>query len=231
MRKTNELEAVRWRDEIVKVAGRTKREIHFTNLNHSQKIAACQSLAARPIRLCHVLIAKAAIATPHLGQKNWLYFYALRFLIERLSWLCRDLRPSVPEGNGRLAITFSRRGGMSYPEFRRYLLLLQGQTEENSIHWPVIDTDALNAQDHSRLAALQLADIAASAFAAAMEADRYGNQESRYASILRPVTYSHDGERLGYGLKLMPSETSLQLTPQQLQFLDLFRKERQPPGP
>ena len=98
--------------------------------------------------------------TPNAGtftNKNQLYFYLTRYLIERVSWLCRDKRRSVQEGNGMAKITFSRRGGLSYDGFRDYLEHLKGN-HETQIHWPVIDIQAVDAQDHSRLAALQIAD-------------------------------------------------------------------------
>jgi hypothetical protein len=195
-RKTHSLDAVRWRDEISeKMPERKSRLLHFTRLNHGQKLAAVQTIAGKPLRALSVIAAKEPIPKGTYKDKNQLYFYMTRYLIERLSWLCRDHRPSAPEGDGRAAITFSRRGGMQYDNFRAYLERLK-LDKEVRIHWPVIDINAVTAADHSSSATLQLADAIASAFAAGFEPDRYGNCELRYAQTLKPVTYNRRGNYL-----------------------------------
>ncbi|MDF1767651.1 DUF3800 domain-containing protein [Maricaulis sp.] len=205
-RKSQSLEAVRWRDEIAdRMPERSRRDLHFKDLNHSQRIVAAQTIAQKPVRILSVLAAKQPIPSVIYTEKNQLYFYMTRYLIERLSWLCRDLRTRVPEGDGRVEITFSRRGGMSYPAFQDYLRHLKSRSDNDvKVHWPVIDVGAVRALDHSRNASLQLADIAASSVAAAFEPDRYGNVEPRYAQLLKPVTYNRHGNYLSYGLKLVP---------------------------
>lgn len=206
MRATRSLEAVSWRDEIKRQMPEKKgRDLHFAHLNHGQRLLACQVLGSKPVKLVSVLAAKRPIPEGIYTAKNQLYFYMTRYLLERVSWLCRDLRPEVPEGDGRVKITFSRRGGMQYGDFRDYLSRMKAADEQDiRIHWPVIDIGAVDARDHSTSATLQLADTAASAFAAAVEPDRYGNCEPRYASILKPVTYQRGGNFLSYGVKFVP---------------------------
>jgi hypothetical protein len=225
IRHSRELEAVSWRDEILeRMPERQTRELHFAKLNHSQRIVACQILASKPVRVVSVLANKELLQADRFGEKNFLYFYVARYLVERLSWLCRDYRRDVPEGDGRLAITFSRRGGMSYDGFRNYLRTLQSAGGETvRIHWPVIDIEAVDAADHAKRAGLQLADTAASAFTAGVEPDRYGNCEPRYAEILKPVTYHHGGTYWGYGVKFMPPPDETSLSADQRKMLDLWR--------
>ncbi|MBN8980425.1 MAG: DUF3800 domain-containing protein, partial [Rhizobiales bacterium] len=118
-RQVHTLDAVSWRDEISnKMPEKKNRALHFVELNHNQKVVAAQVIASKPLRALSVLAAKQPIPKGIYTDKNQLYFYMTRYLIERLSWLCRDLRPKVPEGDGRVAITFSRRGGMSYGAFQ-----------------------------------------------------------------------------------------------------------------
>ena len=113
------LEAVKWRDEILgRMPEKKKRELHFKDLSHQQRVVAAQVLGSKPIRTVSVLAAKKPIPQGIYDQKNQLYFYLTRYLLERVSWLCRDMRRRAPEGDGRVAITFSRRGGMSYGDFR-----------------------------------------------------------------------------------------------------------------
>lgn len=177
----------------------------------------------------NVIAAKEPIPPDIYVEKNQLYFYMTRYLIERISWLCRDDRPTVKEGDGRVAITFSRRGGMNYGDFRDYLRKLKAsQQNDVQIHWPVIDIDVVNAADHGKVASLQLADAVASSFAAGFETDFYGNCEPRYAETLKPVTYNRknwQGVRnyLSYGVKIVPSHTDCPLNAQQKKMIEIWK--------
>lgn len=225
IRYSRELEAVQWRDEISnQLPNKTRRDIHFAHMKHQQKIMATQVLASKKVRAITVLANKTYMDPDIYSEKNRLYFYLTRYLIERLSWLCRDLRPKVPEGNGTLKIVFSRRGGMSYSNFRDYLTLLKSNGfNGTNIHWPVIDIPNIDAQDHSKRAGLQLSDIIASAFTAALEPDVYGNCESRYAETLKPIVYSRNGNFLSYGVKLIPKINQNTLSEEQTKFLELYK--------
>lgn len=224
-RKSNYLQAVKWRDEIVaKMPDKKSRELHFANLNHGQKLAAVQTLAEKPVRAVSVISCKNKIPDGVYSKKNQLYFYLCRYLIERVSWLCRDLRPQVPEGNGQVAIVFSRRGGMNYGDFREYLNRLKDKGDDgSSIHWPVIDIGAVDAQDHSRNASLQLADIVASSISSGLEIDLYGNCEERFGEVLRPITYNRQGNYLSYGIKILPNYDECDLNKQQLRMINLWQ--------
>ncbi|WP_054303834.1 DUF3800 domain-containing protein [Gemmobacter sp. LW-1] len=223
-RATHQLDAVTWRDEISsRMPEKKSRTLHFKDLSHGQKVVAAQVIGNKPLRTVSILAAKRPIPDGIYTQKNQLYFYLTRYLIERISWLCRDMRPRAPEGDGRVKITFSRRGGMSYEDFRAYLTRLQGASSDDvRIHWPVIDISAVDAQDHSKLASLQIADAVASSFAAAVEPDIYGNCETRYSELLRGVTYNHKGKFLSYGLKSVPTLDRCLLSAEQQKIFDMF---------
>ncbi|WP_165838851.1 DUF3800 domain-containing protein [Roseicella frigidaeris] len=146
------------------------------------------------------------------------------------------MRPSVQEGDGRVKIVFSRRGGLSYAEFRLYLEKLKSMTEEDiRIHWPVIDIDGIDAQDHSKRAGLQVADLNAASITSGLESDYYGNCELRYAQILKPLVYKRNDNYLSYGMKLYPGPERLSLNAQQGAFVQLFGgqigENGRPPGP
>ncbi|MHC1547355.1 DUF3800 domain-containing protein [Phyllobacterium sp. K27] len=224
-RQAHSLEAVKWRDEISsKIPEKKSRSLHFAELNHNQKVVVTEVLATKPIRVLSVLTAKKTIPKGIYTEKNQLYFYMTRYLIERMSWMCRDLRPQVPEGDGRVAITFSRRGGMSYQNFRSYLgKLREAKSDDVKIHWPVIDIDSVDAQDHAKSASLQLVDVAASAFASAVEPNIYGNCEMRYARNLKPITYHRKGNYLSYGIKLVPKYEDCSLNGEQMNFIAQFQ--------
>lgn len=227
------LDAVSWRNEIsTRMPDRKAKTLHFADLNHSQRLISAQVIGSKPLRTVSILAAKRPIPAGIYTKKNQLYFYMTRYLIERLSWLCRDMRPKVPEGDGRCAITFSRRGGMSYDDFRVYLQGLKAATDKDiRIHWPVIDVEAVKAVDHSHSASLQLADVVASSIATAVEPDRYGNVEPRYAQTLLPVTYKHRGSIISYGMKVVPRLEGLSLTKDQHAFFRANGWGGRPPGP
>jgi hypothetical protein len=223
-RQSFDLDAVSWRDEIKNMMPEKRgRDIHFAQMNHNQRTATAKSLVKRPIRAISILSNKTTIPDGVYTNRNQLYFYLTRYLIERLSWLCRDMRPQVPQGDGRVKITFSRRGGMSYPEFRAYLEHLRNADDNDiNIHWPVVDVEAVSARDHSTSAGLQLADAIASAFATGVEPDHYGNCECRYAEELRPITYSRRGNFLSYGAKFVPHPNEMELTNEQRKMVQIF---------
>jgi len=219
-----DLEAVSWRDEIVaRMPERKKRVLHFAKLSHGQKLVAARELASRPVRAISVLGYKRNIPEGIYTEKNQLYFYITRYLIERISWLCRDMRPRAPEGDGRAKIIFSRRGGMSYDDFRVYIEKLHGNHQSDiRIHWPVIDIPGIDAQDHKNRAGLQLADIVASSIASGLEHDRYGNCEFRYAEILKPIIYNRKHNYFSYGLKFFPSHSDITLSEEQIRTIRTF---------
>jgi hypothetical protein len=195
--------------EIIQQLPERKRHkpLHFNELDHAQRVMGIGKLAAeRRFRVSGIFAYKPIIPEGVYVEKNQLYHYMTRYLIERLSWLCRDYRRHVPEGDGRLKIVFSRRGGMNYDDFGDYLRRLKNADDpEIQIHWPVIDIDGIEAQDHNRRYGLQLADMAIGGLRSALEFDRYGNLEPRFAEELKPCVYERGGNFLSYGAKTVPT--------------------------
>lgn len=224
-RQSRDLDAVQWAKAIIGQlpAQRKSKTLHFADLNHPQRIMAINGIRRRSMRLTCVIANKPAIPEGIYVQKNQLYHYMSRYLIQRISWLCRDTRPMVPEGDGRVKIIFARRGGMSTDDFKAYMNLLRDADDhEIRIHWPVIDIDGIEAHDQAARFGLQLADIAVSGLTAALEPDLYGNVEPRFARSLKPIVYHRGRNYLSYGTKIVPSVDQLELTPQQQQFLEIY---------
>lgn len=225
-RMSRDLETVAWRNEIRNRLSEKRRAkpLHFVDLSHAQRVMAAQVLSEKPMRAMAIIANKPAIPTGIYTQKNQLYFYLCRYLLERVSWLCRDMRKVVQEGDGRVKIIFSRRGGMSYDDFRAYLGRLKADEDHDvRIHWPVIDIDGIEALDHSTRAGLQISDIMASALSAGVEPDHFGNCELRYAELLKPVVYCRGGNYLSYGMKFYPWADKIELAPQQEALVALFK--------
>lgn len=226
---SRDLETVAWRDEIRSrlPAKRHKRPLHFVDLNHGQRVVAAQALCNKPMRSMCIVANKPVIPAGIYNDKNQLYFYLCRYLIERISWLCRDMRRLVQEGDGRVKIVFSRRGGMSYDDFRAYLERLKSKQDDAiQINWDIVDISAIEAVDHATRAGLQISDVIASSVTAAVEQDFYGNCERRYAEILRPIIYNRNGNYLSYGMKLYPWAERLNLNDQQNALIGLFQEDK-----
>lgn len=97
---------------------------------------------------------------------------------------------------------------LSYDELRDYVCRLrsEGDSLKVTIDWKVIDPDLLRPVEHSQLAGLQVADALASGLFAAVNPNRFGDTEDRYARLLLPTVYRHKGTALGYGLKFWPGD-------------------------
>ena len=226
-RYSRDLDAVQWAKEIAvqMPPQRRGRTLHFADMDHPQRIMAINGICARPLRLTAVIANKPTIRDGIYVQKNQLYHYMSRYLLERISWLCRDMRPSVPEGDGRVKIIFARRGGMSTENFKDYLRRLWDAADPSiKIHWPVIDIEGIEAYDQPAKFGLQLADIAVSGLTWALEPDFYGNCEPRFATALKPIVYNKRGNYMSYGTKMVPPHSKLILSDQQTSFIELFEE-------
>jgi hypothetical protein len=222
-RYSRDLDAVQWAKKIIEQLPEQKRSkpLHWKDFDHPQRIMAIRGLCGKPFRLTTVIANKPIIPEGTYTDKHQLYHYMCRYLIERISWLCRDFRPLVPEGDGRVKLVFSRRRAMNYQDFQNYMQILQNADTE--IHWPVIDIPGIEAHDHGNRYGLQIADVATSGLMAALEPDYYGNVEARFARSLKPRVYSRNGNYMSYGTKMFPPADQLQLTDEQKEFAQIYK--------
>ena len=226
-RKSRDLDAVRWARAIIDQLPEQKRKkpLHFMELDHPQRLMAVYGICDRPIRSITVIANKPVIPDGTYASSVQFYHHVCRYLIERISWFCRDYRPVVPEGDGRVKLVFSRKRTMDYQYFRDYLTHMhEMENPAIQIHWPVVDIDGLEAEDHGSRYGLQIADIATSGLMAALEPDYYGNVEPRYARLLKPVVFNRKGNYISYGTKMFPCAEELVLSHQQQEFVALFSK-------
>jgi hypothetical protein len=224
-RYSRDLDAVQWAKGILAnlPEQRRSRPLHFKDLDHGQRIMAMRAICGKPFRLTTVIANKPIIPEGTYVERHQLYHYMCRYLIERISWMCRDFRPIVPEGDGRVKLIFSRRRAMNYPDFQNYMQHLQDLHDPDiQIHWPVIDTPGIEAHDHGSRYGLQLADLATSGLMAALEPDYYGNVEPRFARSLKPRVYNRNGNYMSYGTKMVPPPSQLELSEGQQEFVQIF---------
>lgn len=211
-RKKTDLETVKAIDSVRnEFKLHPRKHIHWKDLKHSQKIRYAQIVAALRTRVIAVCVHKPSLLEPEKFQDRYrLYFYAVRYLLERISWLVRDRHnPDKWGGDGTAELLFSNRQGMSYNEMRDYLGLLKKQQETGQdirIEFGKVTIDKIRTQTPGKSMGLQLADAAAGAFFNALERDRFGNTEPRYLQTISPVLYRHQGSLHGYGFKIVPKE-------------------------
>ncbi len=211
--KASDLQTVKLVDKVRSLLGRKDKEpLHFRKLKHEHRLPFLQQIALANLKIISVLVHKPSIQNVELfQQKNRLYFYAARLLLERVSWYCRDHMPKENQ-DGSAQIIFSNRGGIKYEELREYMSVLKKQTApfEVEIDWGVIKPHQIKAYSDNRMG-LQIADAAASSLFFSVQLNRYGFVEDRYARLLKPAIYINKGRYNGYGLKFFPREYEARL--------------------
>ena len=210
MRKEKDIETVKLIDRVrILLKKPDKKPLHFRDLKHEQKIPFLDEIAKADLRAISVLVDKPLIKEPEKFQERYrLYFYSVRFVLERVSWYCRDQKRPQGPGDGSAKIIFSNRSGMSYPEMKDYFHHLKERTDalEVRIDWSSIRPDQIMAYSPGQRMGLQVADAVAGSFFYAVEKSQYGFTEDRYVRILKPVIYNRRGIYKGYGIKFWPLE-------------------------
>lgn len=207
-REEDDGEAVRLVDRVREQLKKPPREsLHFRKLKHEHRLPYVDAISKAKLRLVNVMVHKPSIREPEkfAAEPHLLYRYATRYLLERVSWLCRAHRRSQDQ---QAKIFFSNRSCMSYDELRAYLRLLKERTNDFGVRidWSVLDPMRIEAHTHDSRMGLQIADAAASSFYMACELTPQGFNEPRYAQMLKSVLYRHEGRCIGYGLKFWPRE-------------------------
>jgi hypothetical protein len=209
LRRETELEAVKVLDGVKGLLKKElRRPLHFRKLEHHQRVAYVTELAKHRARMrtISVLVHKPSLKdVERFRGKYLLYRYATRFLLERVSWFCRDHRRASDGGDGSVEVVFSNRRNMSYEDIRGYLDVLQGRPEVK-IEWSVVRRTQVDSLPHDQRRGLQIVDAVASSYWYGLNPNVYGQTEDRYARILHPLAYARYGKYAAYGLKFFPAE-------------------------
>lgn len=184
-----------------------KAPIHFRDLKHEQRVPLVDLISKARLTISTVLVYKLGLTDREsFKQFPRLYFYFTRYLLERVSWYCRDeYQRQRDSGDGTAEIIFSNRAGMSYEDLRIYFEWLSND-QNVKIDWNVIkpSTQMREFSPMKRMG-LIIADAVASSFYYAVQADHYGFTEDRYARMLKPRIYKR-GNYASYGLKFFPKQ-------------------------
>ncbi len=171
--------------------------IHFSKLKHAQRVLATDRISKMPLRIISVLVHKPELGHPDTFKDEGyrLYFYTLRLLLERISWLCRDR-----DREGQCKLIFEHCKSLKYDDLHEYIQTLKDH--KTKIHWSSLKTDKLYVENKRSIAALQLADCCASSFHWAL-AKKHKFTEHRFAKNLKPAVYSNARNYKSYGLKFL----------------------------
>lgn len=226
--KEKDRNVVMWRDEMMaKYPQKRTRDLHFRYLNHDQSVAACQYLADKPIGICVVASNKITLLdSPKLEvfkQPGHLYNYLVRFLLERVTWVCRKAAEIEKAEKARLHVVFSRRPNTDYQSMHEYLCLMRDGKEKlppvRSINWDTFSPADITVINHSKSAGLQIADVVTSATMAALEPNIYGNCEPRYSLTMSARYIRSNGVALDCGLTIIPPYKKNPLTDEHRKFI------------
>ena len=186
-----------------------RKPLHFRDMRHEQKKFYVSEIAKSNVAVFAVLIAKPDLTSPEIFQtESHLYHYAVRLLVERISWYCRDHYKKDDVGDGSVSIIFSNRATMDYDKLRDYLRHLEANHIALGYRAAerIIRPDLVESYEAGKRMGLQVADAIAASFFFAVEPSGYGLTESGYGQLLMPRAYRHEGQVWGYGLKVVPSE-------------------------
>lgn len=186
-------------DNLPKAGWRPGGSLHFRKLKHGQRVFLADQVAALPLTATSVLVHKPSLRSEFQTSKR-LYNYAVRLLLERISWFCRD-NPK-DDYDGSASVVFDHRTHGSHLAIREYVDHLRELPTQ--ISWPVLKTEQIEAHSPMDRTCLHLADVIAGGLREALEASRFGHTEHRFAKILRPVVYQRGGHYEAYGLKFFP---------------------------
>lgn len=186
-----------------------RKQLHFRRLGHTRRLSLIDLIASADLMTISVLIHKPSLTFPEkFEERNRLYFYGVRYLLERVSWYCRDNSWRVGTGDGSVQIVFSKRDDLRYDEIQNYMDVLKANSRRGDcgLDWDVIRPDQFEAYSPGRRWGLQIADAVATGQFFAVRHPDHGEWCADYACGLKPVIYRCRGKYFGYGLKFFPKE-------------------------
>jgi len=212
VRVSNDYQCVDTLREFRSRTGRPKdSHIHGKKLNHKHRVLYSGMISMMDLCGCSVAVHKPAIGQQDtFRKKNLMYFYSIRYLMERVSWFIRD-NAIDGEGDGKGELWFSKRKSLSYSDLLNYLFHLKKQKiggEDIRIEFDRLEMDSekVQVQSPAKRSGLQIVDALAGATFNALEADSLGIREPRYAKALSGKLYAYNGSIRNYGFKVMPND-------------------------
>lgn len=165
------------------------KSLHFAKLSGAKKLPAFMQLATAPMLVFVVAtdtsIMRSKPSAPHEAQNR--YRFALRFLLERASWLAARRRQP-------LEMVIEESAHITVDSMREYVdRLYKGHESEPrsvDVEWGWVDKDRITMARKEEQPQLWLADGVAHAFFQALEANSFiGRPVPIYADLLQPLLW------------------------------------------
>jgi hypothetical protein len=167
---------------------------------HSQRKFVTRQIASLDMTIASVIVFKNPLMGSHsaLSDPASMYNYAIRRLLERVSWF-------VDDAGGKASVTFAHVRRFPYERLRQYIGLLKASPTQ--IRWQAL-TGNPKINQPSRIRPLQVADLVAGAHGSALRPDDFGAFESSYLLELVPRIYIRGSGRVtSYGFNVIgPSD-------------------------
>jgi hypothetical protein len=197
---------------------------HFQNADHRLRLAFARSMRPAGYVFVSVAVHKASLTrTDNFKRPYFLYFYAAKLLLERVSWICRRQHRKLE------AVYFSTRRGLKQAAAESYFRLLQANASglQNNIYWPAVRDMEIHVEPNKKRIGLQMADLKASSVGQALTL-LYDENEPRYLLEIKDQCFAYGGSRLGYGLKFFPALSPELRAEPRFKWLDEFERLPEP---
>jgi hypothetical protein len=173
---------------------------------HQARKMVAKQLGTLPMTLTNVVVMKRSMGSPssRLGDPTSMYNYAVRRLLERISWF-------VASRNGEAVVTFAHVRRFPYEKLEEYLARLK--TQDTSINWASL-TGKPRIDQPRRVPGLQVADLCAGCLWSALKPDRFGNYEQAYLREIYQLLYMRRGKKIqSYGMNIVGEKNCMSIYP------------------
>lgn len=175
----------------------------FSKSHDKDNFVLTRGLANKPVKITCVAFHKPSLDGGYVRTDHQkLYNYLLKMTVERISWIARDAEHGVGQDNRRCRLVLSESEMYPVQGMQGYLDRLRAGDHNTRTAWAFIDQE-IEIEPHADEERTHLADLAASAFGAAIEPKQHGMTDDRFIRNLGPKLYRGDNGTL-YGVKLFP---------------------------
>jgi hypothetical protein len=169
---------------------------------HADRKYVATIIAGLPVTTINVVVCKTSMfgTGSGLSQSGIQYNYALRRLLERVSWYARN-------SGGIARVTFGHVTGLRYHELSAYLAFLRADPQ-CSIFWPALKNGTRpRIEQPAKVRGLQIADAVAGCVYAATRPDHHSTYESTYLETIAPTLWlGPTGKLRIYGLHFIAAK-------------------------
>jgi hypothetical protein len=201
-----ELETVKLVDRLRALLSWDRKSLHFRKMLHEMRVPYVALIAEANLRVAIVAVHKPSIGNREaLKGRSLLYHWAVTRLLSEVSKCCRNMFNGVC-GDGTAEIVFSKRAGTPCLPLQAHIRAIAAQPSsvDFSIDWAIIKPEQIVTIEHDDRMGLQIADACASSFYYGLQANRFGFNEPRYATILTPVVSGSQGASLFEAIAIIP---------------------------